>query len=371
MSSFFFTVLQHHPPGSSVGELAIVGALTGLTVWLISYFIEKKDKKRAAEDSLFIDRKTIAENSSVSIISNEDYDTLYETLIAECNPLEFMNPYDAEKVKIANEIYSQLSSNADNIPNLIELRNDAINKLGIKLSAKTIFDKLSSAFNPSQFMGENYDAKYLEIANDVYKQILANENDIIKLEGIAKQCGVFNVNYVPHQSSPSSSENTGLPVDSKGSSSAPIIFIFFVSFVSFALLIAIAIILDKDNDLYNNSSELQQESKGFVSKTNIHKESKYSLCFEAELVNSNNATISWDVPAGFHLISGPERSIFKSISISNGSRVIKEVASFKYLLEAQFDAEFSFPMAKIESGYQNMFVLPTITEIPKGFTVVN
>ena len=139
-------------------------------------------------------RQDIAKSNGGKLaITKDDYSNLYEILTNECNPANFLSPYNAEKVRVANEIYSQLSTNCESIPKLIALRDEAINKLGITISAKRIFDKLSSAYDPSQFIGNNYDAQKLSIANDVYERVVNNEDNIIELEKIAKECGIFSI----------------------------------------------------------------------------------------------------------------------------------------------------------------------------------
>ena len=41
-------------------------------------------------------------------------DAEYEVLMHKINPINFMNPYDSEKVKVANDLYSALLKSRDN-----------------------------------------------------------------------------------------------------------------------------------------------------------------------------------------------------------------------------------------------------------------
>ena len=111
-----------------------------------------------------------------------------------------MNPYDAEKVGVANSIFSRLEENKDNVGELIQLRNQAILKLGISFSASTMFECLSKIYNPSKFMGKNYDAEKLLAANKIYDKILQNKNNIIELEKIAKDMGITPYGIIPSKS---------------------------------------------------------------------------------------------------------------------------------------------------------------------------
>ena len=102
--SYLYTLLQHHQPGngidfSNVLAAALSAALFG---WLISWINKKKEKKS--------ERQNLAQDLNANvIISNDDYADLYVILTRECNPSAFINPYNPDKVQVANEIFSQLT----------------------------------------------------------------------------------------------------------------------------------------------------------------------------------------------------------------------------------------------------------------------
>ena len=58
-------------------------------------------------------------------------DTEYEVLLHKINPINFMTPYDAEKVKIANDLYSALLKSKDNKTIVKMIREKAIKELKI------------------------------------------------------------------------------------------------------------------------------------------------------------------------------------------------------------------------------------------------
>ena len=71
-------------------------------------------KKRVSNFSLQSLRKIknhlFKPRTSESGLSNFEY----EVLLQKINPINFMNPYDAEKVKLANDLYSALLKSRDN-----------------------------------------------------------------------------------------------------------------------------------------------------------------------------------------------------------------------------------------------------------------
>ncbi len=112
---------------------------------------------------------------------------LYDEFKIKCNPANYLNPYNAEKVDISNSIYSQLDSNKNSVDLLILLRNQAINQLGISFSAKIIYEKLCSIYNPANFIGDNYNPEKLYAANKIYSIIQQNKDIVIELEKIVKE----------------------------------------------------------------------------------------------------------------------------------------------------------------------------------------
>ena len=58
----------------------------------------------------------------------------YEVLLSRCSPNNFMDPYDAEKVALANKIYSSILANRNDIEKLKKLKKEAEKKLNIILS---------------------------------------------------------------------------------------------------------------------------------------------------------------------------------------------------------------------------------------------
>lgn len=190
---------------SNPWEAAFVGALTAITFEIIASIAAKiQNKKNRVKEEKEQEKNRIDRDNSLKqeiaescddavLITNNDYQGLYELLKQKCNPAVYMDPYDPDKVGRANDIYSQLEGNKNNIPALIELRNQAYRDLGISIPTEQVYSKLITAYSPNNFLNDKYNAERLKIANDVYRQVLNNKEDIIALEEIAKQCGLYKV----------------------------------------------------------------------------------------------------------------------------------------------------------------------------------
>jgi len=133
---------------------------------------ESSNKKESNNEKLPIENK---------------YSTLYEELVARCDPACFMEPYDKERVNCANEIYSQVLLNENSPDVLRQLRSRAIKELDVKFGTLYLYKELKRICNPKNFTGENYNADYLMMANNLYSQVCEYADDIEKLEEIEKQ----------------------------------------------------------------------------------------------------------------------------------------------------------------------------------------
>lgn len=101
-------------------------------------------------------------------INNE---SLKEKLIRLCNPKNYTNPYDKEKIDKANIIYQTLiKTNNDDFENLKELRKKAINELSIEFVNKEKIRELKDKTNPKKFM-KPYNPEKITLANSLYSQL--------------------------------------------------------------------------------------------------------------------------------------------------------------------------------------------------------
>lgn len=151
---------------------------TGLVLISVLYYLStRKDFVKL--------KKEKSENLKV-----ETY-TLLDELKEKCNPANFMNPYNKEKVEKANLLYPEiLSCTLEDIELQKTLRTQAISELGITFYTSKVFNELKNKCNPQRFMNP-YNSEKVNIANRLYERLLQNEHNIEMLEDIKKEADEF------------------------------------------------------------------------------------------------------------------------------------------------------------------------------------
>ena len=137
----------------------------GLTLLFFSFIIplmvfEKKSKKIKSEN-------------------------LYQRLSRLCNPKVFIQNYDKEKVDKANGIYKRLmETKPDDKEALMEIQKTAVSELGITLIDNDEVEELKEKVNPKRFLNP-YNAEKVALANELYA-ILSKEgltyNEFVEVE---------------------------------------------------------------------------------------------------------------------------------------------------------------------------------------------
>lgn len=88
-----------------------------------------------------------------------------------CNPSYFIKDYDKEKVDKANEIYRRLMEiKPDNKEALMSLQAEAVASLGIVLIDAEKLKDLTEKVNPQRFMNP-YNAEKVKLANNLYSRL--------------------------------------------------------------------------------------------------------------------------------------------------------------------------------------------------------
>lgn len=118
-------------------------------------------------------------------IKNE---SLKNRLMRRCSPSSFMANYDKQKIDIANELYKEIS-NTDDENLLITLADRVQQELNISLVENSELDDLKNVCNPSNYM-KPYDAEKVSLANELYSE-LTKENlsfsDFLKVKEQSKK----------------------------------------------------------------------------------------------------------------------------------------------------------------------------------------
>lgn len=117
------------------------------------------------------------------------YSSLYEELLSKCDFGNFRD--NPEKAKIANDIYAKVKfAGGDSLNRLKEIRNEAIDVLGIKISTEKKYNSLMEYFNPIQYK-EPYDKDLIDSAIDFEERTKKNADDIRQLEQIEIEAKPF------------------------------------------------------------------------------------------------------------------------------------------------------------------------------------
>ena len=121
--------------------------------------------------------------------------TLDEVLL-RCNPSNFMDPYDKAKVELANVLYSKalnLRSKGNAESSWVkQLRNQAIQQLGIVFSTEALYNELMGYCDPRLYtkQGAN-DAAMVSRDNELYALIIENATNIQTLEEVKEKARTF------------------------------------------------------------------------------------------------------------------------------------------------------------------------------------
>jgi hypothetical protein len=119
----------------------------------------------------------------------DSYSSLYEELLSKCDFGNFRD--NPEKAKIANDIYAKVKfAGGDSLNRLKEIRNVAIDVLGIKISTEKKYNSLMEYFNPIQYK-EPYDKDLIDSAIDFEERTKKNADDIRQLEQIEIEAKPF------------------------------------------------------------------------------------------------------------------------------------------------------------------------------------
>lgn len=102
-------------------------------------------------------------------------ETLYQRLCRLCNPSNFLKDYNKEKVDKANEIYQRLMViEQDDKEALMSLQAEAVSSLGIALIDGEKLKDLIEKVNPRRFMNP-YNAEKVRIVNDLYSRLIKED----------------------------------------------------------------------------------------------------------------------------------------------------------------------------------------------------
>lgn len=108
-------------------------------------------------------------------VNKKKSETLHQRLVRLCNPKNFIDNYDKEKVEKANILYKRLlETTPDNNDDLIGIQMQASSELGIDFIDKAEMEDLKEMVNPKRFLNP-YNAEKVSLANELYA-VLTKDN---------------------------------------------------------------------------------------------------------------------------------------------------------------------------------------------------
>jgi len=111
-------------------------------------------------------------------------ETLKEQLCRVSNPENFMDPFDKVRVDIANDLYSRINQTDEtDIEALKALRREVSEQLGIDFTDDKKRVKLIKKCDPKNFMNP-YNEEKVRIATELYDKLCSSNLDVDEMEEI-------------------------------------------------------------------------------------------------------------------------------------------------------------------------------------------
>ena len=130
---------------------------------------------------LFFFRPLYTEYRSVDRILKE---SLYERLLRICSPSNYFKPYSKDKIAIANQLLSEIQkTNQNDINALQDIRRKAIESLGVSFIPNEEVDELLCICNPTLYF-KPYQPEKMAIANELYSRLSSDSLSIEEFEDI-------------------------------------------------------------------------------------------------------------------------------------------------------------------------------------------
>ena len=114
-------------------------------------------------------------------------ESLKEKLLRVSNPQNYLSPYQEQKVNVANDIYARLQNiSSDDIVSLKEVRKEISDKLKVSFIDSDLLKEWQKKCNPKNFMNP-YDEEKIRIANLLYGKLLNNNLTIEEIEDVQQE----------------------------------------------------------------------------------------------------------------------------------------------------------------------------------------
>ena len=126
-------------------------------------------------------------------IEERKYFSLYDELEEKCHPDRYLNPFNQERFDLANELYAELQRRSKHDDNsLIDIREKAIEGLGIHISTRRLYEYLLEYCDPKIYTSmQPYDKDRVQEAGRLFAKIQAAKDDIHELEEVWREAETF------------------------------------------------------------------------------------------------------------------------------------------------------------------------------------
>lgn len=156
----------------------------------------EKKKMQEEENINFESMNTLPsfDFNKVKQVDDKVYISLLEELEEKCNPELFLNAgYDRKRFEVVNSIYGELKQRGvAKDEELTDLRNRAIDELGIHFSTKKKYDYLLKYIDPKIYIAmQPYDAARVAQAEQYYNRLNEDRRDIRALEQLEQEAQAF------------------------------------------------------------------------------------------------------------------------------------------------------------------------------------
>ena len=133
------------------------------------------------------------EQKDIVPIVEREYFSLYDELEEKCHPDRYLNPFNLERFALANELYSELQKRSRRDDNsLIDIREKAIDGLGIHISTRRLYEYLLKYCDPKIYTSmQPYDKARVQEAGRLFAKIQAAKDDIHELEEVWREAETF------------------------------------------------------------------------------------------------------------------------------------------------------------------------------------
>ncbi len=135
--------------------------------------------------------KKIAKEKQIELqVEKEKNETLKEKLLRLCNPKNFIENYDKDKVDKSNMIYPQIL-NCESEEELYRLADLAVKDLGVNLINSTKLEELIKKSNPQNFM-DPYQPEKVSVANELFAKLKEGNLSFKEFEDLEKKVNELN-----------------------------------------------------------------------------------------------------------------------------------------------------------------------------------